>query len=465
MSATAQISYDLDVLPKTALAKMAGKLGLKADWARETKANIISQIEAFSEDDILQALRDIGATDEDIENMRMEVQAVVSAKEAISAMMEGEQDRQPTPVPTQQRAAMPVPASERAKLATTTPKKTDTKLSSPPPNLDQAVQIAAALVPLLQSSGSGIDSETVTEIASEVAHSVTQRVLDEKIAALDEKWRDQMSTSLANAVEIARASLANEPGRKLDVTSKNGTHSIEGRQHRQFELLLKILGSSDSAGNSNLNVWLTGMPGTGKTRAAANAAQALGMAFYCNGSVANKYELIGFKDAHGNYQSTPFRDAWENGGVYLFDEIDGSVPAAVLAFNSALANGIVAFPDGMMKRHKDCIIIAAANTNGQGATAELVGRMKQDAAFLDRFVMMNWDIDEELERHITQNDEWLEYVHRVRRKALANGLKVMITPRASLYGAQLLASGIDRHTVVAMTLKKGMSDAQWQMIA
>ncbi len=253
--------------------------------------------------------------------------------------------------------------------------------------------------------------------------------------------------------------------RQLDVTSKLGTVTIEGRQHKQFDMLLKVISSCDGEGNNNLNIWLTGMPGTGKTRACQNAAQALGVNFFCNGSIANKYELIGFKDAHGNYQSTPFRDAWENGGVYLFDEVDGSVPSAVLAFNSALANGIMAFPDGMLKRHKDCIIIAAANTSGQGATAELVGRAKQDAAFLDRFIMINWLIDEDLERHIAQNDVWCELVQQFRRNVETKGIKVMITPRATFFGAQLLRSGITIKDVEQMTLRKGMTDAQWNMIA
>lgn len=259
-------------------------------------------------------------------------------------------------------------------------------------------------------------------------------------------------------------SVSDAKAQAIDVTSKTGTVTIEGRQHKQFKTLLSVLGSTDNEGNSNLNVWLTGMPGTGKTKAAQNAAKALGMEFYVNGSIANKYELTGFKDAHGNYQSTPFRDAWEKGGVYLFDEVDGSVPSAVLAFNSALANGIMAFPDGMLKRHKDCIIIAAANTSGQGATAELVGRMKQDAAFLDRFVFINWDIDTDLEKHIAQHDDWTNYVQKVRANVHTKGVKVMITPRATFFGAQLLRSGLPIEEVKKMTLRKGMTDAQWEMI-
>lgn len=310
-------------------------------------------------------------------------------------------------------------------------------VSVEPAAQDATAQIASALSSLMAQSKGAIDVDGVKAIIGEQLKDVYDLI----------------------------ESVSDSKARQIEVISKTGSVVLDGVHHKQFEELLAVLGCADGDGNSNLNVWLTGMPGTGKTKAAQNAAKALGMEFYCNGSIANKYELTGFKDAHGNYQSTPFRDAWENGGVYLFDEVDGSVPSAVLAFNSALANGIMAFPDGMLKRHKDCIIIAAANTSGQGATAELVGRMKQDAAFLDRFVFINWEIDTSLEKIIAGNDEWCDYVQMVRRNVHTKGVKVMVTPRATFFGAQLLRNGIKLDRVKEMTLKKGMTDAQWDMIS
>ena len=311
------------------------------------------------------------------------------------------------------------------------------KLEINPQAADAATQLAKAMAAVMAGSKGSLDIDAVKDIIGEQLKDVYDLI----------------------------ESVSDMKARAIDVTSKHGTVTIEGIQHEQFEELLAVISSCDGQGNNNLNVWLTGLPGTGKTRACQNVAEALAMPFYCNGSIANKYELTGFKDAHGNYQSTPFRDAWEKGGVYLFDEVDGSVPSAVLAFNSALANGIMAFPDGMIKRHKDCIIIAAANTSGQGATAELVGRMKQDAAFLDRFIFINWGLDEKLEKHIAQNDEWVNYVQHVRKNVETKGVKIMITPRASVFGAQLLRSGLPLERVKQMTLRKGLTDAQWNMIA
>ncbi|WP_211440947.1 AAA family ATPase [Collimonas humicola] len=443
MNTTSDTTYDFEQLTKTHLSRVVAKLGEKGDWARVSKEEIIELIETHPAEAQLEALRAIGATDDDIENMRVGGgESLVSAKDAISAMMAGESG-ETTPAP----AALNPAAAWPAKKTAPAPAAGDA---------DQVAQIAALLAQVLATNKVSINSDDVAKIATGI---VTQQVNE-----LGDKIKGGVASVFKQMQDMLDAKLSDMPARKLDVTSKTGTVTLEGRQHKQFDMLLKVLGSADTAGNSNLNVWLTGLPGTGKTRAAANAAEALGMKFYCNGSIANKYELIGFKDAHGNYQSTPFRDAWESGGVYLFDEVDGSVPSAVLAFNSALANGIMAFPDGMLKRHKDCIIIAAANTNGQGATAELVGRMKQDAAFLDRFVFMNWQLDTALEKHIAQNDEWVTYVQQVRKAVETKGVKVMVTPRASLFGAQLLASGMAHADVVTMTLKKGMTETQWDMV-
>jgi MoxR-like ATPase len=84
--------------------------------------------------------------------------------------------------------------------------------------------------------------------------------------------------------------------------------------------------------------------------------------------------LTGFKSASGEYISTEFREAFEKGGLFLFDEIDASYPQAVLAFNAALANDYMDFPDKRILRHKDFYCIAAANTFGQGADRQYIGR-------------------------------------------------------------------------------------------
>ncbi|HXD10577.1 MAG TPA: hypothetical protein VN653_10985, partial [Anaerolineales bacterium] len=144
---------------------------------------------------------------------------------------------------------------------------------------------------------------------------------------------------------------------------------------------------------------------------------------------------------------------------------DASSPNAVTAFNAALSNGHFAFPDGMVTRHADCCVIAGANTSGNGATHEYVGRMKQDKAFLDRFVEIEWPIDEVLEKSIVDNKEWIATVQNTRRNVASRSIKGhMVTPRASVFGSALLDAGIDLDTVKNMTLKKGLGKTEWDQI-
>lgn len=238
-------------------------------------------------------------------------------------------------------------------------------------------------------------------------------------------------------------------------TETGETVKLDGLHHRRFpDLLAKV--------QAGVNVWLYGPAGTGKTTAAHNVAKALGLAFYFNGAIDNEYKLLGFTDAQGRIVSRPFREAFTKGGVYLFDEVDASLPGALLAFNAAMANGHCDFPDGCFERHPNFRVIAAANTIGQGATADYVGRARMDGAFLDRFVFQPWEIDESLERALSGNDKWVTYVQDVRKRVEAKGLKIIISPRASINGSKMLASGIDWDECATSCLRRGMTDEQWQ---
>ncbi|HXE51212.1 MAG TPA: AAA family ATPase [Ramlibacter sp.] len=269
----------------------------------------------------------------------------------------------------------------------------------------------------------------------------------------------------ARVIELIAEHAPRPRQHEIVVVDTVGERRAIGTQHRQFEQLLRACAARDHSGN-RLNIWLAGPAGSGKTTAAENVAKALGLAFHFNGAIDNEYKLLGFTDANGRIVSRPFREAYQNGGVYLFDEVDRSLPGALLAFNAALANGVCDFPDGTIARHPDCVIIAAGNTWGLGGTTQYVGAMKQDAAFVDRFAFLLWEIDEALETAACPNAEWCSYVQRVRERVVANGVQgVMVSPRASFIGASLLAAGLDRDTVIAMTIRKGMSAEQWGAVA
>ena len=237
-----------------------------------------------------------------------------------------------------------------------------------------------------------------------------------------------------------------------------------GIQHMNFPDLL-IAANSILPNGNHPNIWLAGPAGTGKTTAAEKLAELLGLEFRYNGALSNKFELVGYMDANGRYVATAFRETWEHGGVYLFDEIDGSMPDALLSMNGALANSIASFPDKMVHRHKDCIIIAGANTMGLGGGTEYVGAMKQNAAFLNRFEYIEWPHDNALEDALCPNKEWLARVREIRARVVTKQIKShLITMRASIFGASLLNAGMPWDKVERMTLKCGMTDAHWGMV-
>jgi len=225
-----------------------------------------------------------------------------------------------------------------------------------------------------------------------------------------------------------------------------------GMQHVQLPTLIKVL-------SAQMNVYLVGPAGSGKTHAAIQCAKALAVPFHFTGAVASEFKLTGFIDAQGRIVSTEFRKAFENGGLFLFDEIDASYPQAVLAFNAALANDYMDFPDKRVERHENFYCIAAANTYGQGADRQYVGRNQLDAASLDRFVFIDWQYDENLETALAGNADWSSHVQRVRRFVVGDKIRHVVSPRASMFGAKLLATGLSQQVVEAIVLWKGMDDA------
>jgi cobaltochelatase CobS len=217
---------------------------------------------------------------------------------------------------------------------------------------------------------------------------------------------------------------------------------------------------------TGLHVWLAGPSGSGKTHGAEQAATALGLTFRLQGAMTMAHELTGFVDAGGTYHETPFVTTFRNGGVILLDELDAGSNEALLALNAALANGIMCLPSGeIIRAHADFRCVGAANTFGQGATADYVGRTRIDAAFLQRFgVRLTWAYDEALETAMADMPSWSERVQRARQRAKEAGLKVLITPRASIAGAKLIRAGFTPDEAADMTYLADLSPSQRQQV-
>jgi hypothetical protein len=236
-------------------------------------------------------------------------------------------------------------------------------------------------------------------------------------------------------------------------------------RHPMAETLLMACTARKPDGH-HINVWIAGPAGSGKTYAAKQIAESLGLSFGFHGAMTMAHELTGFVDAGGHYHETQFVKLYRDGGLCLLDEVDAGSSEALLALNGALANGLMSLPNGqIITRHADFVCIAAANTWGSGATAEYVGRAKIDSAFLDRFgARLAWGYDEKLERDTSGNPEWARRVQAARQKAKDKGLKVLITPRASIDGAALIACGMKADDVAKITYLASLTPEQVKML-
>lgn len=236
---------------------------------------------------------------------------------------------------------------------------------------------------------------------------------------------------------------------RVEVKEKGEVREVDGLAHKLLPTVIKKL-------SGGVNVYLAGPAGSGKTTIARQCAQAFDIPFHFTGAIFQKYELTGFIDANGNYQTTPFREAFEHGGLLLWDEIDASASEALVAFNAGIGNGIYAFPDKTITAHPDFKVMAAGNTKGKGATREYNGRNALDGSSLDRFVLIDIDYDEILEEHAAHNaflqaggddknvtivEEIARAVRCARKKASDLRLTCIISPRATIDACKLVAVG------------------------
>jgi cobaltochelatase CobS len=253
---------------------------------------------------------------------------------------------------------------------------------------------------------------------------------------------------------ICREEFEKIPPRRLMIEGPQGNVILNGPLHYRTELVIKIV----SMGHHTM---LVGPAGCGKTTIGQHVAQALQLPFYITSTINDTHELTGFVDGYGKYHDTPFRNAYENGGLWVADEIDAWDASALLAANSALANGFATFPDMAtpLPRHADFRVIATANTYGIGADRVYIGRNELDAASLDRFAVLDVDYDLTLERLFCNgNDRWLDRVWQVRRRVQEKRIRHVVSSRAIAMGAPALANGILWDDVEEIYLFKGMSE-------
>jgi hypothetical protein len=212
-------------------------------------------------------------------------------------------------------------------------------------------------------------------VSDNVAPSLQKDVRD----ALDEAQRQarQREQAIAGAADAA----LRDAERKVEEAKKTGGVLVvqdgEGQERTRIEsphpLLSEVVHTLESVGA----VYLWGPKGSGKTTLAAQVAKALELQFSFDSLSAGTSEghLLGRMLFDGGYVSAAFREAYENGGLHLLDEVDNADPNVAVILNAALANGELRIPNDRetptVKRHDRFRLLAAGNVRpGHGADDE-----------------------------------------------------------------------------------------------
>ncbi|WP_074279277.1 MULTISPECIES: AAA family ATPase [Mycobacteroides] len=284
------------------------------------------------------------------------------------------------------------------------------------------------------------------------------------MAALQDLFGAPKAIDHAEVERIAREVINGVVYPTKTVVVRDGeTKTIEGTTHGKLATVVAVAQTD--------HVMMVGPAGTGKSTIAEQAAEALGLTCYSISLSPQTpaSQLLGYMDANGKYVRTPFREAFENGQAFHFDEVDKGHPGILAVVNSALANGHMTFPDGNVKRGDGFVAFASANTYGLGPNAQYVGSNKLDAAFLDRFGKVFIGYDEPLESAICHGtgasqatvDKVLTYVRKLRKSAIDNGLPVILSPRASKGMCNALQSDLSWDESVDIWVRGGIGDDVW----
>ena len=285
-----------------------------------------------------------------------------------------------------------------------------------------------------------------------------------------EKLRKELA-DLRRKQEEARKKREEEERRKRE------EEEMKNLKHYKTDDLLQTLRVTGIA-------YLVGPAGTGKSTLAMDAAVELYKVpkddFKFNEHFAQisfspdttSAEMVGRCDINGVFHRSEVVRVFAEGGLILFDEIDNADASMLVKLNTAIANGTFATPEGLIRRHKDTVIVCTANTYGTGPDAMYVGRSRLDAATLDRFVCstIEVDYDVKLEAKIANilpkpQREWVQgFVKRVRDGIKANRFRRICSTRFVVNAVRWLLNGAtDRFVKDRFTV--GWTDAEKQGIS
>ena len=251
--------------------------------------------------------------------------------------------------------------------------------------------------------------------------------------------------------------LKNKPtgtGNVINITIDGNTTKTEvkGILNPKFETIVTFLSVGE-------HVYLYGPAGSGKNVLCEQLAKAMASEFFYLNTLYTKYDITGFMDATGKFiETVAYKFLKSARGVLMLDEIDNSQAEALIPINALLANGYLTFANGetlyLDENHK---IIAAGNTNGQGATEEYNGRYKMDESTRDRFAFFFIDYDKAVEEAIVgEKKDILSFIYDLRSICKDSQISIILGYRAINKLVKFDNMNIDLATIIDTCILKGM---------
>ena len=281
------------------------------------------------------------------------------------------------------------------------------------------------------------ETEVETKPQTKKENEMTTQTDIQAAAALLNLLKSNATVDVDMVKQIVNEALANIEPQRVFITPLGVEIKGEQHYHASFDKTLRLA-------SVRQNILIVGPAGCGKTKMAHQVADALSLPFgmiSCSAGMSEN-QLTGWLLPTGDngrfeYNPSGFVKAYENGGVFLLDEIDAADENTLLVINAALANGHMSIPQRTDKpialRHPDFVVIAAANTFGHGADMVYAGRNKLDGATLDRFRagVVKMDYDTKMEKKLVDS-EVLEWCLDVRRKINELRLRRVMSTRVML---------------------------------
>lgn len=324
-----------------------------------------------------------------------------------------------------------------------------------PRGLDSATQSTQSvtldtsdLLRELQNITSSINN--MKKETSPIEQAITEGVIEKAKDLAIKDLEEQIKNNLGDFIKKTYGLL---PKQVIEIRKGDTRRETKGVFHKQFEDILSMV-------ECGVNPLICGGAGSGKTYLCEQVAEAMDYNFFFTGAIMQEHKLFGYKDANGDYHATQFyKWCTTPKSVFYFDEFDASDANVVLSINTALANGYVDFPnEGRVNIPKENRFIASANTLGQGADSLYVGRNQLDAATRDRFAVVEFEYDENIEKALAYDNSLYEFIYQLRKAISKNGLNDLVTMRATKDTTKLLENtNIPKSRLLNYTILKGMS--------